>query len=143
RMACAPPAPTSRNNRPATFRRIHHSLQYMAWVSVMSMLVSLLGLLSTPARGEETVRLRSAQNREEQRLTGEVIEYTGKELLIRRSTGREEQYGASRVITIESNWHETHREAEELLAQRRAADALPLLRKALELESRVWVQRRL
>jgi tetratricopeptide (TPR) repeat protein len=129
--------------RGASPRRFPKMARCLALGAVLGIHFNLLGLSLERARGEDEVRLRGSQGRGEQRLKGEVLEYTGKELLIRRSPGREERYDATRVIEIESSWSDAHQKAEELLAERRASEALPFLRQALEQEARPWVRRRL
>jgi tetratricopeptide (TPR) repeat protein len=89
------------------------------------------------------VRIRGPRDQGEQRLTGEVLEYSGEELRIRRTSGREEKYKPERVLEIQSTWSEPHRKAEQRLAERRAQEALPLLQEALAREKREWVRRRL
>jgi tetratricopeptide (TPR) repeat protein len=116
------------------------------WPWACCLLAGLLVAVHSTATccfAEDVVRLRGPRGQGEQRVIGEVLEYTGEGLRIRRSSGREERYDAERVIEIQSDWNQPHQSAEQLLADRRPAEALPLLRQAMAEEQRNWVRRQL
>ena len=77
------------------------------------------------------------------RMTGDVIDYNGQSLRLRRANGREEDIEAARVLQIETTWPEAATEADRLFAAGQAEEALPLYRKAVEEEQRRWARREL
>jgi tetratricopeptide (TPR) repeat protein len=122
----------------------HHGAGRPSGNRILGLLL-LLGLSPLPevTRGEDWVRIQGTRQQGEQRLTGEILEYSGQELRIRRTSGREEKYPPERVLEIQGTWSDPHRKAEQRLAERRAEEALPLLQEAIARERREWVRRRL
>lgn len=74
-------------------------------------------------------------------MTGEVLEYTGREITLRRPGGQEQRYPSERVAAVE-----TTRSAEQLaglqfVEQSKYAEALRQFESALGGEKRAWVRR--
>ena len=44
-------------------------------------------------------------------MTGEIVEYTGRELRLEQVGGREKSIPAERVVEIETTWTASHRQA--------------------------------
>ena len=76
------------------------------------------------------------------RKTGKIIEYTGKELRLRRDNGREMTIPTSRVIDIETAITPEHLAADRFFDQRQFASADEYYRLALQKEQRTWMRRR-
>lgn len=109
--------------------------------------VVLLGIISTAATAADVVWLRSAQNPGEQlRVTGEILDYTGKSLRLQQTSGLVRDYPAEKVIRIESRWTEPHRQADAALQQGDYALAIDRYRRALQAETgarHAWVRRKI
>lgn len=102
-----------------------------------------LGGFAALARAD-TAYLASEKNRDgREKVTGTVVEYTGKELVVRRENGKERVYPGRRVLDIETEWLPEHVEADALLAKRDYAAALTAYRNAGKAEERRWVRRRI
>ncbi len=101
-------------------------------------------MLGAPAVcwGEDTVLVRMPSGRGQQRLTGEIREFNGRELVLVRSTGREERLPTERVIEIQATWQPSHVQAEQAMTEARFADAIVLWRQAIAAEPRAWARRR-
>ena len=76
------------------------------------------------------------------KLTGRIVDYNGRELLIDIS-GVEKRYPAEQVAEVETELTPTHLAADELFARREYAAAVPKYEQAMRGESRRWVQRRI
>ena len=74
--------------------------------------------------------------------TGEILDYTGRELRIRLSSGREAAIPADRVRRIETRWIAEHAAGDALREQGKFDEALDQYRAALGKESRLWVRRK-
>ncbi len=101
-----------------------------------------LGILSHVARGADVVYLSSEDAAGGTvRRTGQVIDYTGRAIRLRLSSGVERSFAARRVVRIESDWLPEHRAADEALARGDLRQALDGYRKANRAEKRLWVRR--
>ena len=109
---------------------------------ILALAAIALVLFPLPAFADDTVHFALTDG-STQRLTGEITEYTGQGLRLRRVGGREEKIDAARIIQVETTWSGAAMEAERLYAAGKADDALPLYRKAVEEESRRWARREL
>jgi tetratricopeptide (TPR) repeat protein len=90
----------------------------------------------------DTVIVRSDPSGNERRITGSVVEFTGDNLLIQHTSGREEKLSADRVVQILGDWKESHKAANALFAEGNFEAAVAKYRQALRDEDRRWVQRR-
>lgn len=132
------PAPRVPAQRVATLQPFRRPARWR-WCLLLAVLLTA----SPGARGEDTVVLRSPSGRERQQVSGTVLDYTGQQLVLRRSSGQDERYDGRRVVDVRSEWTAPHAEAEKLLAEGKPAEALIQLREALKAEPRTWVRRRI
>ena len=109
--------------------------------AAVGVLVCLCAASAPVARADDVVAVRVQGSRSVTRLEGEVIDYTGKELRLRRTTGREERIPADRVIEIQSTWCPAHCQAQMRCDAGDFQEAIPLWQKALADEQRPWVRR--
>ena len=79
----------------------------------------------------------------EVRKTGEVVDYTGKELLLKSIGGSVAAIPANRVIRVETEWTPQHTEADRLFAREEFSEALSHYRQALSVDQRDWVRRQI
>lgn len=118
-------------------------------LTLVAQRLGCLALLLVPGtapslRGEDTVVLANAgEGRGQREVTGEVVEYTGRELILRRGNGKEERYPGQRVLDVRGVWNEAHAAAEQRIVEGRHGDALAMLQQALATEQRGWVRRRI
>ena len=92
---------------------------------------------------EDIVIAKPKQGRGTIRITGEVTDYTGQQLTIRRVGNREEIIESPRIIDVQTSLTLAHRTADEQLAQEKFAEALASYQAALTEERRPWVRRRI
>lgn len=93
---------------------------------------------------EDAVFLKpSANSRTSTRITGTITDYTGRELLIRTASGREQMIPAERVDEVVTTYSQKQTDADLLVEKRRFADAEALYRQAVADEARQWVRRML
>lgn len=77
------------------------------------------------------------------RLTGEILDFTGRELRLEQIGGREKTIPADRVVDIETTWSASHSRAIPLFENRQYDAALQAFVQAIGEEQRGWVDRRL
>jgi hypothetical protein len=94
------------------------------------------------ARGEDIVYFAHPRARGETRLTGEVVDYKGKQLEI-HVQGQVRTLSAEQVRRIEFAKHAEHVEADKRFAAHDFAEARSRYLKALQAEPRAWVRRML
>ncbi|MBM4000227.1 MAG: tetratricopeptide repeat protein [Planctomycetes bacterium] len=90
---------------------------------------------------EDTVVVAGASGRGTRRMTGEIRDFTGRELILVRASGREERIPTERVVGVESVWVESQVLARKLQAEGRIDEAIAMWRKAADEEPRTWVRR--
>jgi hypothetical protein len=73
------------------------------------------------AAADDVVLLISADGRSQYHVQGEVLEYTGTELVLRRAAGREERYAAERVLEVQGAWSEPQRASNQRRTQARGS----------------------
>jgi tetratricopeptide (TPR) repeat protein len=132
---CGAQLASSRGSRFAERNRPHAP---QIAISVVYLLVFLSSAGDLGA--EDVVTVRNVGSQQVHRLRGEVVDYTGKELTLRRQE-REERIPAERVVDVETTWSEPQRQAQARTDQGALAEAVPLWRDALQQESRAWVRR--
>jgi len=96
-------------------------------------------LLTSSAAAEDTVYLASGSGTT--KVTGRILDYTGRELQLETFSGRAQSYPARLVQRIETEYADRHVAADAAMARRQFAEALALYQQALEAESRRWVRR--
>jgi len=90
----------------------------------------------------EVVTLTSPTNKQSRtRITGRVLDYTGRQVVIETADGRELKRPGGLVVDIESHWSPAHAAADERFAQWRFREALGEYEKAIRKEERHWVRR--
>jgi tetratricopeptide (TPR) repeat protein len=121
-------------DRPST---VHHWFfrNFGACLLIFSFAAPLL-------QANDIIILRTSDGNSERRVSGSVLDYSGRELLLQHASGREERLPASRVVRVDGAWSESHRKANERFAagDYEAAEALYL--QAFGEEMRPWVKRR-
>jgi len=95
----------------------------------------------SPVRGEDRVFLQAPSGLGESRVVGEIVEFTGVELVLRHPSGREQTFASDRVRRVESDWPAPHQAALASYQQRRYQESLDGYLTALRSEKRKWVQR--
>lgn len=75
--------------------------------------------------------------------TGTILDFTGKELILKSPTGREESLPAERVLEVQTDWPLGLKIGEQRLSERKLDAAITALRDAKRQESRAWVLRRI
>lgn len=112
------------------------------WHLRLRTLSAFVCLSAFGVRAEDVIHVSVGENtRSRTRLTGEVLDYTGKALLVRLPGGIERAFPADRVHAIETTRTPEQQSADKLYAQRQPEQALGPYRKALEKEERRWVRR--
>ena len=102
-----------------------------------------LGLASFASAEDAVTVANSKDARLRQRMTGEIVEYTGETLKLRRSDGRDETIPAARVLSFETTWPPQRDAGLEQMRRGDYSGALVSLRAATQAEQRPWAQRRL
>lgn len=111
------------------------------WIAALA---ALGGLLSSTARAEDVVILSSpTKNEAFTRLSGEVLDFTGRGLRWRMANGRELEYPALQVLRIETARSPQQLAGDELYKNDEFAAAEDKYRAALTHEQRDWVRREL
>ena len=104
--------------------------------------VVVFAMLLAPAAAQDTVYIAGSTGGRT-KLTGRVLDYTGRELRLELAGGREQRFAAGQVLQIETQYGPRHMEADALLAQDRFDQALAAYRQAIDGEPRPWVQRQI
>jgi tetratricopeptide (TPR) repeat protein len=92
---------------------------------------------------EDRVLVKAKSGRETTTSRGEIVDYTGVSLVLRRPGGREEVIEADRVLQVDTPLTAAHRTGDEQFASRQFEEALSSYRTAVGDEKRTWVQRQL
>jgi len=108
--------------------------------------VALVGLLAlavaSDLAAQDTVTLTVGTGGQS-KLTGRILDYTGRELRLERASGRQESYPAGQVLEIATSYGHEHTEADALLAKGQFSQALALYGQARKTDPRPWVRRRI
>ena len=112
------------------------------------MLAGAFGLLLTGAAtaAEDVVYLKpQSAGGAPRRLTGEIVDYTGRELVLKSATGRQRRIGAPQVERVETTYSAEQSAGDRSFARRDFRQALERYRQALlaTREPRDWVRRRI
>ncbi len=118
-----------------------HFVGISFWFCLSSCLAVIAASFAPNVAIADTVAiLRDGQKKN---LNGEVLEFTGSELRIKLTTGREETIAAKQVLQVESEWLSEHRSGDQKFAAQQFAEAIEAYRAAQAAEKRVWVKRRI
>src|SRR5438045_709092 len=71
-------------------------------------------LFSSISRAEDTVLVSSSDDQRGTRYSGEIVEYTGRELRLKNSLGKERAIPAERVISFATTWSQDHLAGDKL-----------------------------
>ncbi len=74
---------------------------------------------------------------------GEIIDFTGEELKMRQTSGRESRIPADKIVEIRSEWTPQHTTGDSLFAAGKSAEALEQYAEAVRVEHRVWAKRKI
>ncbi len=107
---------------------------------VLRRLTLFLLLFAAPLAAQDTAMLRSKSGGET-RVTGQIVDFTGRELTIELPGGTPQRFPTEQVLRVETHRLPEHVHAEEQFARGEFATALAMYRDALDSESRRWVRR--
>jgi tetratricopeptide (TPR) repeat protein len=111
--------------------------------SVVRQLVAFL-LIANAAIAQDSVSLSVADDgRPKAKLSGKVLDYTGKELLIELAGGVQKKYPGEQVVDIETRWTKEQTTADAMYARRQYNEALTQYLAAGRAEERRWVRRKI
>ncbi len=77
------------------------------------------------------------------KITGQILDYTGKQLRLERSDGQQQTFAAEKVLRVETEYGPKQTAADALFAKGQFDRALTLYRPAMDDESRRWVRRQI
>ena len=100
----------------------------------------ILAILFSPAASQDTVYIAGSTGGQT-KITGRVLDYTGRELRLQLPGGREQSFPAEKVLRVETPYTPHQTDADRLFAKNRFDPALALYLKAAETEPRRWVRR--
>jgi len=104
-------------------------------------IIVLLAISASAAAQDVVYYSTDESSRASPRLTGEILEYTGDEIRVRLSSGREVAIASHRVAGIQSQWNAPHEAGNRLVAERKFAEAAAQYAEATRNEQRRWVRR--
>ena len=104
----------------------------MAWIAAVT-----AGI----APAQDRVRVQFPEKEGVVVYLGEIVDFQGDSLTIRRRTGGEEALRADQILEVETYQTPRHREGLDLLAKGATDEALRALEAALKEENRKWVRR--
>lgn len=108
------------------------------------LLLLLVLFLSVKSAAEDAIIIATGEDAQgRSRKTGEILDYTGKELLFRTSVGTRTAIPSRRIVRIETKWTPEQVEGDRFFAQHDFDAALAKYHAAGPLDKRVWVRRRL
>lgn len=111
---------------------------------VRSLLALCAALVSLPAMAQDTVYVSSVTSPQGHlKLSGRIVDYTGKGLSIELTGGVPRNVAAEQVLRIETNYSRPQEEADRLFAKGEFDSALALYGQARNGESREWVRRQI
>jgi tetratricopeptide (TPR) repeat protein len=104
--------------------------------------VLIVAALSTGAAAQDTVYIAGSTGGQT-KITGRVLDYTGRELRFEHASGREQSFPAEKVLRVETSYGRQQTEADALFVQNRFRPALTLYLQAADAEPRGWVRRQI
>jgi len=116
-----------------------HFFSRLSWLLFVDLLLSSS---TSSLLANEIVIVRAGDGNSERRITGTILEYTGKELLVEHASGREERVSTSRVVRVVGAWSAAHLAGNDLFANGDFNAAQAKYLRALGEEKRPWVIRR-
>jgi tetratricopeptide (TPR) repeat protein len=110
---------------------------------MVAALVLLCLLLTTPAAAQDAVHLSTGSGGGRTKISGRVLDYTGRELQMELAGGRQQNYPSAQVLQIDTAYGSKQVEADAAFARGRCDQALLLYQQAIKDEPRHWVQRQI
>ena len=108
------------------------------------LIVGIVVVAATRAPAEDVVRFENPQQPGVVvRLSGEVLEFTGRQLEMKTAAGAKRVVPAEQVVDVETTHTHQQRAADELREKGEFAAALAAYPAALSAESRTWVRRQI
>ena len=104
-------------------------------------LLATLLLFGSVATADTVTLTGSDQGAGQILVDGQVVEYTGREIVIERGVGGERKYPADRVLKIETNWPAGWQEGLDALDSEQYATAVDRFASAARTDQRAWVRR--
>lgn len=140
-------ASSRRRFAPACSPRVHHAAVARGargWSAIL--LATWFGVIGCRSlRADDLVILESDNGQESTQRAGEILDFTGRHLLLRTSTGREARIDAARVREARTRLDDLHQQADAKFAARDFGAARDLYERtrAEKRERRAWVLRRI
>ena len=105
-------------------------------------LACIMAAWSGQAAALDTVEVAAASApRGRTRLSGRVVDYTGRQLVLELPGGRRQEIPGDRVLGVKTRYDPQQVEADRLLEKGQYAEALALYQRAIAGEKRPWVKR--
>jgi tetratricopeptide (TPR) repeat protein len=105
--------------------------------------VLLCLVLAAPAVAQDAVFLSTGSGGGRTKVSGRVLDYTGRELQMELAGSRQQSYPSAQVLQIETAYGSKQVEADAAFAKGRCDQALTLYQQAMKDEPRRWVQRQI
>jgi tetratricopeptide (TPR) repeat protein len=102
----------------------------------------IIALWLAPAAGQDTAYIAGSGGGQT-KITGRVLDYTGRELKWQHAGGQQQSFPAEKVLRIETPCGRQQTDADALLARNQFDRALGLYLKAVDDEPRRWVRRQI
>jgi len=100
--------------------------------------------LTAAAAAEDTVYISStSSSRGSTRLSGQIVDYTGRQLVLQTAGGQARSYPAENVVKVETPYTREQVEADARMDRGEFDSALALYGKARSAEPRTWVRRQI
>lgn len=109
----------------------------------MELVWGLMLLLATHVAAEDVVVVRAKEGRGTSRSVGEIVDWNGRQLTVRRVGNREESIEAGRVVDVQTAVTAAEKSANEEFTQQHYDAALKGFQAAYSEEKRAWVRRRI
>jgi len=105
--------------------------------------VAMFTCLLAPVVAQDTVYIGAGPAGGQTKLSGQILDYNGRELRMVVAGGLEKNFPAEKVLRVETQYAQQQIDAHAAFANRRFENALALYRKALDKEPRRWVRRQI
>lgn len=106
--------------------------------------ITILAALSGQVNAEDTVIYKTGQDGSGRAQTrGEIVEFTGEDLRIRQTSGRQNLIPTEKVIEIRSPWTPQQTKGDTLFAEGKFSEAIEQYTEAVRIEHRIWAKRKI
>lgn len=119
---------------------VSRTLDCSRWVALMLLVATCL-----PANAQtlDDIYLRDKDGKAGRRVQGTVVDFTGEQLTVRTSVGRDETIPTERIERVETYKGDDHLAGDKAFQQRQYANALTYYGKAIRAEQRRWMRRQI